>query len=182
MRKTDWLVVVVLSLVVSRSERPAAQAPASEPSMSSPDAGLIPRVRSTDERVSAFIARAVEQSATFRSLRDKIMETDGIVYVEPGRCGALRACLALKVTAAGPNRILFIFVDPEREACDVMASIGHELSHAIEVLRERSIRSDGEMYSFIAKGREQNPPAWFETAAAIRTGQDVRRELREPCD
>ena len=114
--------------------------------------------------------------------RHKIVETDGIVYVEPGRCGALRACLALNVTAAGPNRILFIFVDSEREACDVMTSIGHELWHAIEVLRERSIRSDGEMYSFIAKGRERNPPAWFETAAAIRTGQDVRRELREPCD
>jgi hypothetical protein len=62
-----------------------------------------------------------------------------------------------------------------------MASIGHELWHAIEVLRERSIRSDGAMYSFITKGRE-NPPAWVETNAAIRAGQDVRRELREACD
>jgi hypothetical protein len=132
--------------------------------------------------VSALIARAVEQSATFRSLRDTMGETDGIVYVEPGRCGTLRACLALKVTVSGPNRILFVFVDPEREACDVMASIGHELWHAIEVLRERWIRSDGEMYSFVAKGHERNPGAWFETAAAIRAGQDVRDDLREQCD
>jgi hypothetical protein len=181
MWKTVWLVVMVPSLVVSRSERPVAQAPAPEPSISSPDAGLIPRVRSTDERVSALIARAVEQSAAFRSLRDKIVETDGIVYVEPGRCGALRACLALKVTAAGPNRILFIFIDLKRDACDVMASIGHELWHAIEVLREQWIRTDGAMYSFIARGREQDPPAWVETEAAIRIGEDVRRELREPC-
>ena len=181
MWKTAWLVVMVLSLVASCGERPAAQTSASKPSISSPDAGLIPRVRSTDERVSALIARAVEQSATFRSLRDTIVETDGIVYVEPGRCGAPRACLALKVTTAGPNRILFIFIDLKREACDVMASIGHELWHAVEILRERWIRTDGAMYSFIARGREQDPPAWVETEAAMRIGEDVRRELREPC-
>lgn len=182
MGKTGWLVVIVLSLVIAPSERPLAQASASAPPVSSPDAGAIVRVRSTDERVSALIARAVDQSATFRRVRDRIDATDGIVYVEPGRCGALRACLASRVTVSGPNRILFVFVDPERGACDVMASIGHELWHAIEVLRERWIKSDGEMYSFIAKGRERNPPAWFETPEAIRTGQEVRDELRERCD
>jgi hypothetical protein len=173
---------MVLSLVASRAAQSAAQPHAAELSVSSPDTSSISRVRSTDSRISALVGRAVEQSATFRSLLEKIDATDGIVYVERGRCGALRACLALKVTVAGPNRILWIFVDPQRSACDVMTSIGHELWHAIEILRERSIRSDGAMYSFIAKGREQNPPSWFETEAAIRMGQDVRGELRESCD
>jgi hypothetical protein len=123
----------------------------------------------------------VEQSATFRSLLDKVEATDGIVYVEAGRCGRLRACLALKVTVAGPHRILWIFVDPQRGACEVMTSIGHELWHAVEVLREPSIRSDGALYFFLTRGHERNPPAWMETEAAIRVGQDVRNELRE-CD
>jgi hypothetical protein len=112
---------------------------------------------------------------------EKVDATDGIVYVEAGRCGPVRACLTLKVTIAKPYRILWISVDPQRAACDVMASIGHELWHALEVLRESSIRSDGELYFFLTKGREQNPPAWMETEAAIRAGQDVRSELRE-CD
>jgi hypothetical protein len=165
-----------------RAAPSSAQILTAEPSVSSPDASPLARVRSTDAKITTLIARAVEHSTTFRGLLEKVGATDGIVYIEPGRCGPLRACLALKVTIAEPHRILWIFVDPQRTACDVMASIGHELWHAIEILRERSIRSDGAMYSFIAKGREQNPPSWFETEAAVRVGQDVRRELRESCD
>jgi hypothetical protein len=161
---------MVLSLVASHAERLVAQTPE------------ISRVRSTDIKITTLIARAVEQSATFRSLLEEIAATDGIVYVEPGRCGAVRACLTLKVTVAEPHRILWIRVDPRRNACDVMASIGHELWHAVEVLREPSIRSDGELYFFLARGREQNPTAWMETEAAIKVGQEVRSELREPCD
>ena len=182
MWNTAWMVVFVVALVASRAERPAAQTPASGRSASSLDPGPISRVRSTDLRITGLIARAVERSATFRSLFDQIAATDGIVYVEAGRCRRLRACLALKVTVAGPNRILWISVDQQRAPCDVMASIGHELWHAIEVLREPSIRSDGALYFFLTRGYEQNPPAWMETAAAVRAGQDVRRELQESCD
>jgi len=178
MGKTAWLVLKVSFLVASCAARPEVQTPAAEASASSPDAHPIPRVRPTDVRIAALVARAVEQSTSFRSLLDTINATDGIVYIEAGRCGPVRACLALKVTVAGPNRLLWVFVNPERAACEVMASIGHELWHAMEVLREPSIRSDGAMYFFIAKGREQNPPPWFETEAAIRVGQDVLSELR----
>jgi hypothetical protein len=62
-----------------------------------------------------------------------------------------------------------------------MVSIGHELRHALEVLGEPAIRSDGALYFFLTKGHERNPPAWMETEAAIRAGQDVRSELHE-CD
>jgi len=47
------------------------------------------------------------------------------------------------MTIAVPYRILWIFVDPRRAACDVIVSIGHELWHTVEVLSEPSIRSDG---------------------------------------
>jgi hypothetical protein len=180
MWKAAWF-VMGLSLAAFRVAQPAAQTPAAELPVSPPDTSAISRVRSTDARITTLIARAAAQSATFRSLLETIDKTDGIVYVETGRCGAVRACLTLKVTIAEPHRILWISVDPQRAACDVMASIGHELWHALEVLRESSIRSDGELYFFLTKGREQNPPAWMETEAAIRAGQDVRSELRE-CD
>jgi len=182
MRKTAWLVVMALSLVASRAEQPAAQTPAPEPSVASPDAGAISRVRSTDKRITALLARGAEQSATFRSLLDTIAATDGIVYVEAGRCGGVRACLTLKLAVAGPYRILWIFVDTRRAACDVIVSIGHELWHAVEVLREPSIRSDGALYFFVTKGHSGNPPPRVETGVAIEVEEDVRSELREPCD
>jgi hypothetical protein len=95
MRMAAWL-VMGLSLVASGPAPSAAQTLTAEPSVSSPDASPLSRVRSTDSRITALIARAVEQSATFRSLLEKVDATDGIVYVEAGRCGAVRACLALR--------------------------------------------------------------------------------------
>lgn len=179
MRKTTLLIGTVVSLAGFQSEWLEARTPSRQGAASSPDTSLMPRVRSADAKLAALMMRASEQSATFRRLIDRIDATDGIVYVEAGRCGSARACLALTVTVAGPNRILRIVVEPDRPDCEVMASIGHELWHAIEVLREPSIRSDGAMYSFIAKGHGQNPPRWLETKAAGEAGDDVLNELRD---
>ena len=59
-----------------------------------------------------------------------------------------------------------------------MASIGHELQHAVEVLNYRSFRSSSQMILLYKKicdvcGRS------FETNAAVRVGNAVREELRE---
>jgi hypothetical protein len=180
MWKAAWF-VMVLSLVGFRAAQSAVQTATAEPPVSPPDTSAISRVRSTDVRITALIARAAEQSATFRSLLETIDATDGIVYVETGGCAGVRACLTLKVTIAEPHRILWIVVDPRRAACDVMVSVGHELWHAVELLREPSIRSEGALYFFLTKGGSHNPARWVETKAAIKVEEDVRSELRE-CD
>ena len=59
-----------------------------------------------------------------------------------------------------------------------MASIGHELQHAVEVLNYRSVRSSSQMILFNERicdvcGRS------FETNAAVRVGNAVRAELLE---
>ena len=70
------------------------------------DTAPVPRVRSNSARIVDAIARGVERSATFRGLVDTIDATDGLVFVEEGRCGhsGIRACLLLSVTIAGPHR------------------------------------------------------------------------------
>ena len=72
------------------------------------DTAPVPRVRSNSARIVDAIAQGVERSATFRGLVDTIDATDGLVFVEEGRCGhtGVRACLLLSVTVAGPNRLL----------------------------------------------------------------------------
>jgi hypothetical protein len=92
MWKAAWF-VMVLSLVGFRAAQSAVQTATAEPPVSPPDTSAISRVRSTDVRITALIARAAEQSATFRSLLETIDATDGIVYVETGGCAAVRACL-----------------------------------------------------------------------------------------
>jgi hypothetical protein len=99
------------------------------------------------------------------------------------------------VKIAGPNRILRIVTDQRTAECDLnlMASIGHELWHAIEVLREPSIRSDSAVFFFYLReglhtNRLEFPLGAWETPAADRAGVDILAELRktspgkgEPC-
>lgn len=171
MRQTAWLAVAVMSIVAFQPNLVGAQTPP------------IPRVRAADPAIAALITRAYERSATFRQLVDTIDGTDGIVYVEPGRCGrSVRACMALSVQVAGPSRILRIVVDPRRENCRLTASIGHELWHAIEVLRDPSLRTDAALFFFYSReGRHTGgePLGAWETEAALRTGFRVLAELRE---
>src|SRR5688572_26715975 len=69
------------------------------------------RVRSQDPLIAHLIADALTLSATFRELVTAIDGTNGIVYVESGRCGrGARACLVLDMQVAGPNRILRILI------------------------------------------------------------------------
>src|SRR6185503_12991737 len=100
---------------------------------------------------------------------------DGIVYVEHGAClRGVRACLALEVTTAGDYRILRVMVDARQPDWDVMASIGHELRHAIEVLENRALVDTASVYLFFAKGSVDNGRP-FETSEAIEAGFAVRK-------
>jgi len=137
----------------------------------------IRRVRSEQPAIAAFIEQGVARSETFRGLVATIDWTDGLVYVEGGKCWrSVHACLVLTVKVAGPHRLLRILVDPRRPQRTLISSIGHELRHAIEVLNEPSIRSNAAIFRFFS---EVGPTAreTFETTAAIRAGIDICAEL-----
>jgi hypothetical protein len=141
----------------------------------------MPRVRTSDSTILTLMTSAYRQSATFRRVHDMIAATDGIVYVESGLCGrGVRACLMMSVTVAGPSRILRIHVEPKKDACERMASIGHELWHALEVLRQSSVTTAGGLYFFYEREghRLRGPHTARETVGALRIGYEVLAELR----
>jgi hypothetical protein len=102
-----------------------------------------------------------------------------IVFLVEGRCdvGRLRACLLHRMTIMGSYRALRIVVDLRRADCDVIASIGHEPQHALEVLTDRWIRTPSAIILFYKQQCNLCRP-YMETNAAIRTGIAVRDELR----
>jgi hypothetical protein len=72
----------------------------------------VQRVRSESPAIAAAIQAAAARSETLRRLIEAINATDGLVYVEEGKCGhSVRACLALSIKVAGPHRLLRIVVD-----------------------------------------------------------------------
>lgn len=140
----------------------------------------IPKVRSNSQEIAALIRRASDASATFRQLTATIEDTDGLVYVDDGKCGhGVAACLLLAVQVSGPFRVLRIKVDARRLDCALMAQIGHELQHAIEILSDPHVTDGVSAFSFFER-IDPGGAIWdrgrFETAAAQRAGLDVRRE------
>jgi hypothetical protein len=108
-----------------------------------------------------------------------IEATDGIVLIEEGRCRRrVPACLTWRVTLAGRYRILQVLLDSQRSEIELIASIGHELRHALEVLQDPSLRSTGAIRLFYVRLMGGDSPRTFETEVARAAGDAVYREMR----
>ena len=108
------------------------------------DTAPMAHVRSTNAVIAGAIVEAQSRSSTFRSLVRTIDATDGIVYVERGTCRhGVSACLSLSVVSAGGFRLLRILISHVEDVVSLIATIGHELFHAIEVLSEPARHPDG---------------------------------------
>jgi hypothetical protein len=141
---------------------------------------LVPRVRSDDPSITKLIEQAMTHSPTFKRLIANIEASNGIVYVQSGSCpGRVVACLPIWMASSGGNRFMRIIVDRERIDSDwqLLGAIGHELQHAIEVLRDRFVTNSVKMYYFY---RRYAPTAGerFETPDAARAGMAVEEEWR----
>ena len=137
------------------------------------------RVRSGSARLAALIHEATMRSPTFTSLVEAISATDGIVFVDEGTCPrALMACLRWQVTLAGPYRLLFVTINPQRSDTDLMASVGHELQHALEVLSNPSVRSNADIHFLYMRGPSPETLRAVETAAAQAATNAILVELR----
>jgi hypothetical protein len=136
-------------------------------------------VRSTDVAVAGLIETAGRESPTFRSMVESIRSAKGIVYIIPGKCGhGVRSCL-VDVLPAGGRRILRVKVDVRKPDPELMASIGHELRHALEVLSDPSVKSGNAMFHFFKRTATMGAGRTFETPAAVLAGDTVGREIRE---
>jgi hypothetical protein len=146
------------------------------------EAGDVAGVRSTNAAILEFLDDGAWESPTFRGLVRAIVASDGIVYVEEGVCNhGVHSCLLLDVTSAAGYRILHILVDVQgvlahRSRLDMIATIGHELSHASEVLADRRLTTAHAIFLFYVRQAPTTHPT-FETPGAVEAGHKIRSEL-----
>ena len=137
-----------------------------------------PRVRSENPLIAQMIADAPAMSATFRDLVTAIDATNGIVYVASGRCSrGVRACLAHSLQLAGPHRVLRVIVSTRRDRQGLIGAIGHELHHALEILRDVDVTTAQGMF-FHFFGASTSMTNRFETADAIEAGIRIENEVK----
>lgn len=137
------------------------------------------RVRTTHARLADLLARGVKRSRTFAELVLALNRTDVIVYIEAAAylpnpvAGRL-----LLLPLANDQRYLRIQVRQDSTSDDLIALIGHELRHALEVAAAPGVRSQEALVELYERIGKSSPGSHsYDTVAAQNTGRRVRSEL-----
>jgi hypothetical protein len=150
--------------------------------LAAPATAQPPHVRG-ERGMQRLVDDAARRSPAIRDWIDRLQELDVTVYVRarPFTQVDLEGRVSLlSVTAAG-HRYLVIELACGRSEITQMATLGHELFHAIEIAEEPSVvNADtlADLYSAIgSKTRDSAGIRTFETEAAAAAGLRARRQL-----
>jgi hypothetical protein len=104
-------------------------------------AAVAHHVRSTDPRVQEWLRIGAAESQTFRSLLNLLGESDLIVHVQVVDRLAT-AGQTYFVTSTATTRYVRIEVMHRSSLAEIVALIGHELQHAVEIAGNRAFAID----------------------------------------
>jgi len=130
------------------------------------------------------IAAAREGSATFRSIVDRIADSDVIVHMT---CGYFKSALiagSTMLSSVGPEfRYVRVQILCDQTPPALLAIVAHELQHAAEIASVRAVVDDssfGRLYRKIGFPTCLSlETTQFETSAAVEAGRRVRAEVRQ---
>ena len=140
------------------------------------------RVRAADDQFRLLIREGDARSMTFRALVDEIQQSNAVVMVQFGLCvkGQVRSCVS-HVGGDSRTRTIRILINPRTTNDRLIATIAHELQHALEIIRQPEI-TNGEqvmqLYRRIGTGKcAEGRSDRCETEAALAVEKQVLREL-----
>lgn len=169
-----WLLSVVFCSALSISSVFA------EPATKPREGGA--RIRPQDTRSTQLLRNGMARSDTFRALVERLEASNVFVYVSVSPLIKPRVAGQLTwMTQAGPYRYLRATLNPELSIDLQVATLGHELQHAVEVLDDEMVvceKSLVALYRRIGEPSRVANSSW-ETVAAQEAGYRVRRELVE---
>ena len=136
------------------------------------------RVRPMHTRVGTLLATGMDRSATFRQLVRQIEESDVIVYIEARH--DLRSGVGASmrfVTRSATDRFLRIQLNADYSDHTLVALLGHELQHVVEVADQPAVQSADDLRAFYRRTGVRTGPDSFDSELARDTGYQVRAEL-----
>jgi hypothetical protein len=137
-------------------------------------------VRGVGPHMTKVIAEGLRRSGTFAQLVLALNRSDVIVYIETGR-GLPTTISGRMLLAAGPDgqRYLRIQVAGVTRSNELIALVGHELRHALEVAESPEVRDERTLIALYERiGHPVGGGHRYDTAAAQDTGRQVRFELK----
>lgn len=136
------------------------------------------RVRALQPRVETLLSTGMARSASFRRLVHRLERSDVIVYIEARY--DLRAGIGASMrflASSASDRFVKIQLDGRHNANVLVALLGHELQHAVEVADHQAIRSAEDLRVFYRETGIRTGPDSFDSEAAREMGYLVRAEL-----
>lgn len=139
-----------------------------------------PNIRSDSDSLRDALHVGLRHSPTFGALLSELAQSNLIIHVETnvmmrrGVDGMLRF-----VIAVGSVRYVRVSIAPRLTSDALVAMIGHELQHAVEIARAPEVINQASMarlYEEIGAGCAKPPT--FDTEAAVRIQARVLDELR----
>jgi len=143
-----------------------------------PPAATIHRVRASDSLAAQVLQQAAAESATVARLIAQLERSDLVVNIVTGRvAGPFNG--HTRVAASTPAvRYVRVTLRIPAAMPRLMATLGHELCHAVEIAGMPEVRSDTQLASAYTRiGWSPSGDGFFETDAAVETGRQVAGEL-----
>ena len=138
------------------------------------------RVRSLERTGRRLLADGMAQSTTFRRLVHRLEQSDVIVYVElrPNLPSSVGGSLRF-LTASATDRFLIVHLNRRFAWQALVALLGHELQHAVEIAEAPEVRSAETMRDYYRRVGMRVGEDRFDSMAAREAGYSVRAELAE---
>ncbi len=138
------------------------------------------RVRGLDKYSVQLLAQALARSPTVRGLVARVENSDLILYLRFGQVRLGTTASTKLMSAAGSTRFVMVTLDPMATRATLIACLGHELEHAVELANSPEVRDEEGMRAMLARiGWRSGRDSW-ETKAAVEAGRRVARELDDP--
>ena len=136
-----------------------------------------PHVRPLEKDADRVLAKGLAKSPTFRRLVSRLEQSDVIVYVRLGWDLPLHIGGRLHFLAVhGESRYLVVDLNRALARSALVALLGHELQHAVEVAEAPDVTSPADLRVLYRRVGIQTGPDRYDSIAARRAGYDVLRE------
>ena len=167
--------LVVLATLILCASNAAAQ---TEPEVPATAPARVPHLRPGDPLATTVLRAAAATSPTVVGLLADLEQTDVIVIIVTGRLPGRVNGHTRIVTAAGGARYLRIVLKIPNATERLIATLGHELCHAMEIAGMPDVRDEASFAAAYRRvGVAMARDGVFETDAAVQTGNRVAREV-----
>jgi hypothetical protein len=136
------------------------------------------RVRAYDPDVQRAVTSGSVQSRTFHTLVEAIDQSRAFVYIVqvPYLPGKMEGCVAIDASGTGEDRYLRMLVKSGLPPNRMIAVIGHEFQHVVEILGEATAGKPD--LAFDIPGVSQVTTRQYETQSALDAEVRITAELR----